>query len=349
MRTSHCLGFAAVLRAVGFLDGVVLWLGVVVVLFHSQLAVAQDAGVTESNEAPPEAAGDTLTTAVLAAMGGAPEAKTFGAAIQRVTRQKRAHLEGLRGQVHTPAVGLDDVQLAIGCIGLTPACLDLAAEQLDVDDIILPVLERAGEEEVVFSLLRFDRATKSLVETGRKVTTNTETDLLEPIDAMLRELYGLPPAPVKPPVSERDDSQSDEPPGGGAGALQPQTTDDGSGFPIVPVVVGGVGIVLLGVGTAFALSASGTQTDFDNAPAMRVEDIDRLHELESTGATEATLANVFLGAGLATVVGATVLFFVLDNDDEEGEPSESEPTVSLRPALSPSHVGLSLQGHWGAM
>ncbi len=289
------------------------------------------------------AAQDNENTSVLLAHGGAPEVQAYGSSVQRAARVRTLQLAS-DGQVHAPSVTLVDLQLAVGCMGLTPDCLDLVAEQLDADELIVPVIERAGKQ-VLLSLIRYERNRKRVREAVRELPVESEPELLQAIEPMVRELFGLPTnegqqeggvsheLTSKKKTNADVDSAADRP----SRDSRDRSAEDSSGaLQLVPWVVGGLGVASLGVGIFFAVSTSNTQAEFDRAPAMTAADVMHLRDLKAKGSTEATLSNVFIGAGAGLLLSGALLYLLVEPDSDEH--------VTLTPALGPGHAGLTLQG-----
>lgn len=132
-------------------------------------------------------------------------------AVDRLLRSRidRLGVLNVQGSV---ALDIAEVQLALGCVGETAECLSPVAEQVGVEVLILPNLDRAAEE-VVLSIGRFDARDGQLRRVVRRVRgEQAETELLDSIEGALRELFDLPmpeedsialdeiePPPVTPP------------------------------------------------------------------------------------------------------------------------------------------------------
>src|SRR5215470_8689336 len=122
----------------------------------------------------------------------------FAAAIERVLR---AELERLKAAdlAKTPALKLSDLQLAVGCAAETPVCLDQIAKQLEIQAIVYANVNRAGDEKVLAISLFEARTGRDPKRVLRRAAGESGDDaLLEMIEPMVRELYGLPPTPVEP-------------------------------------------------------------------------------------------------------------------------------------------------------
>jgi len=159
----------------------------------------------------------------------------------------------------------------------------------------------------------------------RRVTAfpDANPDLVAKAEGRLAEL-ALPP--VEPPPGPED-----PPPGGGE---KPPVEPPVEGPNLVPWVLIGGGGLLLGTGVAFGAVASGTESDFHAAT-----DNDRRRELQSTGNTQAVLADVFMLAGVAAL-GTGVVLWLLDDDEAPG----SSGQVHVAPVFFEGGAALTVGG-----
>ncbi len=138
----------------------------------------------------------------------------------------------------------------------------------------------------------------------------------------------------------------DAPPGAGAaavsstGAVGADARGHGNGHRTLGLVVGGVGIVGLGIGTVFALSAKSKYDDSVKlcspadknlcpAPGVTLRD-----QARSAG----TVATVAFGVGGAALIAGAVLFFTAPSGSTE------TPRVAVVPAAAPGSAGLVVVG-----
>jgi hypothetical protein len=122
----------------------------------------------------------------------------------------------------------------------------------------------------------------------------------------------------------------------------PSTGDPGSTQRMIGLVVGGVGLVSLGVGSAFGLVAMGKENDATHNHCQS----DGVH-CDSTGLqlgqdahTDATASTVFFVVGGAALAGGLVLYFTAPKGD--GAPT----TVGLRAAPTRGGAAFGLEGAW---
>jgi hypothetical protein len=111
----------------------------------------------------------------------------------------------------------------------------------------------------------------------------------------------------------------------------------------VGLVLGGVGVVGVGIGTVFGLFASSAWSDATsacggNTSACVDQASGRSHH--DTAVTDGTISTVGFIAGGALLAGGAVLFFTGRRASEDGAPRG----VSLVPTVAPGHGKLSLVG-----
>lgn len=129
--------------------------------------------------------------------------------------------------------------------------------------------------------------------------------------------------------------------------LSSPTHETGSSRRTLGYVVGGVGLVGIGVGTAFALAIHSKVSDRDNAnrcsatASCSSSDRTLIERLTSDARTDATVANVGFIAGSAALLGGLALVIT-------GLPQESRATgkVEVQPWLTHSTGGIGVGGQW---
>jgi hypothetical protein len=133
-----------------------------------------------------------------------------------------------------------------------------------------------------------------------------EAMLLESVDPMLRELFGL--SPPKPKLISTIESPLD--------------------LPVPSMVAGGVGVASLITAGVLGLISQSTESDYASAPVSTKPEIDNAVMLRDRGEGQAAAANVFLAVGIAALVaGAALLFF-------PGK-AEEEPALAGVPSGDP--------------
>lgn len=320
--------------------------------YFAVVVVALAGGVTlgppralAQQDAPGSDRGPT-TTVLQTTVSSEDDAGTAGA----VERTIRARLDalGVVDTAGTPGLGLEDLQLAVGCVGETPECLQAVAEQLEVDALLLSSLDRA-DDTLVLTLTFFRSEDRSTTEVVRQASgEQAENELLDSIDGALREMFDLPPAPeAEEPTTTGDDdtaaagAAAREGDGSAGGDASVQAEADG-GLSPVPFIVAGAGLAALAVGVGFGVKSQNTEDEYANIEPATAAEADRALSKLDDAEREARIANAMFGVGGALVAGGAVLFFVLDRPGEA-----PERQVRVTPSVSPHAGGVVLSGSFG--
>lgn len=215
-----------------------------------------------------------------------------------VDRLLRSRLDALEVVAVQGSVALDiaDVQLALGCVGETPECLAQVAAQIGVAVLILPNLDRAGDE-LVLSVARFDAADGQLRRAVRRARGDqAETEILDAIDGALRELFDLPPAALEPDPDPED-------------VDAPATTPTRQPDPVLPSITLGAGVAVLGAGIVTGVLHRG-EADAYAVPPSTAEDVAERQGHRRSAEDLALATNVLVVAGGAIAAAGVVWLLV---------------------------------------
>ena len=290
-------------------------------------------------EAEPAAAPVPAKVAVFRTATPDPALHDLAEALDPVVLSEVGKAQGLSIGARPP-LDLSATQLALDCVGETAACLTSVASQADVELLLAPSLERAGDETVV-TLLYYDaRFPGALRNASRRHRgQNVERAVLDSVPALLRELIGTPepPPPAEaepaPITAEATLAAVETEPSGGDAYDRP--------FPVVPVVLGVAGLALVGTGVAFGIAAKATEDDYAALPLGDVDEIERADERFEKAEDQALIANIgIIGGAAVFAFGAVLLALELTSD----EPAQEQ--VRLSPVLAPGHAGLALTGRF---
>lgn len=299
-------------------------------------------------------------TTVLKTTTSDPASSGLSAAVESVVRSETRALDVVDLST-TPAMELSELQFAVGCVGESPDCLRQVAEQLQVQVLLLSSVERAGDALVIqASLFRVD-AEDSQRATRRVYGPDSEARVLDEVPELLRELFGLPPAPeqtdaaAEAPASEAtaaEDSASEPSDERDAQTLQAAETlypegeagSGSAGIPLLPIVVAGFGVVAIGAGVTLGLASQGSEDAFQRSGMTTMADVDAALESHADATTQATLANVLLGTGAALTIVGGALFFVMRSDG-----SSETDQLSWMPVFHRGGAGVQVSGHFGEM
>lgn len=160
-------------------------------------------------------------------------------------------------------------------------------------------------------------ADKALADKARARVTTLRAELAKPPDKPPDRPPDKPPdkPPVEPPV---------EPP---------------SDFPIGPVVTMAAGGVVLATGVVFAVLAGGTHDEFEAATTSADK-----RDLQSTGRTQALVADIGMAVGGAALVGGVLWLLLAPAPADEATVVPLGDGWRLAPAVAPGHAGLVLGG-----
>ncbi|HKP57450.1 MAG TPA: hypothetical protein VJV78_12050 [Polyangiales bacterium] len=236
-----------------------------------------------------------------------------------------------------PALDLPSVQLAIDCVGETADCLRAAAQQTESEGLLAPSVRREGDAMAVTLLCYQPSESMPIRRVQRRYTGDRQGEqALAGVEGMLSELFPAPPEPP-PSAAEPAAAQSpapivSPPP---AASAQPAAS---RGVPIVPVILGSVGVALLGTSLALGLMSQASEDAYNDIEVSDDDSADRAQEKLDAAETQATAANITLGVGIgALVAGGVFLFWQLK---ERGD----ERHASVVPHLARGELGLTLHG-----
>jgi hypothetical protein len=285
--------------------------------------VAQEATGGASSAADPADREAPLPTAAQVQLRvGDPSLQSLGAALQRIVRSELEGLGTLR-MSGTPALPLEDLQLMIGCLGETDECFAAMATQLEVDVVVLPSLDRVGDERVL-TVVAFDRRDNRR-RSARRAHPDDEA-LAGSVRSLLRELYELPPEPEPEPLPPVEPREPVEAPSRGPG--------------IVPgVVIGAVGLATLGAALGVGLASGRAEDDYREASVRTVEEVDAALARRSDAARLGTTATALYVAGGALTIAGVVLAVLFGREKED-----DARALRLVPQVGPSSIGLVVGG-----
>ncbi len=206
--------------------------------------------------------------------------------------------------------------------------IKIADQPLELDDKGRAFLE-AGRHPVTVSADGYQTLTAELEVKGGE--SKELIYVLQKARAPETELAAAPAAALPAAASPASTADSASAPG------SERAEDTGGGFPLVPVVVAGVGGAMLIGAAVTGVMALVEQSELEQKCRDDVCDPD-LESTKQSADTLATVTDVLWVAGVLTVGTGVVLHFVLP-----GEPSES---ASVTPVVGPSVAGLCLDGRF---
>lgn len=286
--------------------------------------VDPSAALAEEEQAAP-------ATAVLKTQSSHSDDRGAASAVERVLRARLDDLPVVE-VAGTPELSLEDLQLAVGCMGDNPACLSAIAEQLEVDALLLSALDRAGDARVL-TLVFFDSRNDQRESVVRRVEgARAESALLDGINPQLHELFGLP-APAEPEVAEAPPPPGDE------------VTE--SGLPVLPMVLMGAGVAALAGGGALVALAQNNEDEYAGLEVRTDEEATQANDLFNKADRQTKAAyGLFAGGGALAATGM-ILFFVMNGD--RTEEAEDGAALSVTPTFGAGGLGVRLAGSFGGV
>lgn len=262
-------------------------------------------------------------TAILrtTASGAADEARVD--AIERVLRAKVDELEVIEN-AGTPALGVADLALAVGCLGETDDCYRAIAAQLEVDALLLSDFASLEDEQVLTVRLFDARSGETITRSATVEVAHGEVRMLERIEPLVRELYGLPPRVTSPSAEV-----------GTRG-------EEGRRRSPWAFVTAGAGLGALAAGTVLAFRARDKESEYAGLVPNTVAEADEAHRLLDDARRNALFANMLFAAGGALTVTGLILFFVLDRGADR-------ETIEVAPYGAPDGGGLVFSGRFGSL
>lgn len=232
------------------------------------------------------------------------------------------------------ALDLAEVQLALGCDAASSACLTAVAEELGAPRLVIPRLERQGDE-LLLQVDVFDAAEgRRTAQAERRAPVASVGRLLDEVDGLARELL----APEEPEPTEITDPTGPTEPHPAPVAPAPDRGPDG-GRVGAAATVAALGAIALGVGLGFGAWAQGTADRYADAPLGSEADAAAALGLLRDAQAQASAANVLFVAGGA-LLAAGVVWIAIELATGGGE----EPSARLSPILGEGLAGLTLSG-----
>jgi hypothetical protein len=261
------------------------------------------------------------------------------------SRLTRALLAGADGE--TPRLAdtpLGEAASLLECNAAERACLDSMAQAMEARALLAASVHPAGQK--LSARLTFHRRGQEPVtrEVDLPADLEAAAALLErQVRALIRGEPAVSETVVPSPSAVADRSPE---PRADTAISQSAAGEEPAGFSLGRVrpwtwALAGGGLVLAGVGTAFALKASGLEDDVESAPRQTVADLEHLQDLEEEGDSATRLSGVLLiGGGAALVTGAVLI--VMQGMSPSGE--ERGGAITLSPTALRGGAGLVLSG-----
>jgi len=297
----------------------------------------------------PAQAQDTPSAVVLRTQVRDENLTSMGRALARVVRSKLGELDTWRVD-GTPDLDLEDIQLAVGCMGETSDCLRLVAEQLGVSVLVVPSLDHAGENTVLgLTLYRTDVDPPLATATRQLGGADSDGGVEQAAHAALVELLG-----------DRPEWWSDGPPDSNAASdthdvLDTPDDDATSGQDEAPAS-GGLfryrwgwltasgGVALLAIGAGLGLASQNNDDSYGSAPTSTRAEVDHALSLYSKAQRQGRAANaLFALGGVAVGTGLVGMLLGLRSQPRE------QARLSVLPVVGPGTLALRVSWNLGGV
>lgn len=267
---------------------------------------------------------DHTPTSVIFKIAGSPELRDLADATGRLIRVE-VDRTGVVRTAGTPALFLEDLQMALGCLGETTACLRVVASELRVETLLYASLERAGGR-LTLTLVYFD-GTESRMVTDSIAAPAPDNAILESVAPLVREVFGLPPLPPIAAVARVTP---------GAGAAR---ESDGRGLRTGAFVAAGVAVVAVGASAVFFHDASRSEERYREAPVGTIAQADAALRTRSRAESSGRAGVALVSVGGAAAVTAVVLGLLCHTRHPR-----DQARVEASVLVGPTELGLTLRG-----
>lgn len=241
----------------------------------------------------------------------------------------------------TPALYLEDLQMALGCLGETPECLSVVAQELNVVRLVYATLTRSGAR-LLLTLVYFDGADVRLVTRGVEAPA-PDAAILDAVPAMVREVFGLVPLSVDPrTVAEAETNPTPTTDVGPVAEPSERATQrDPHGVRMGAYISGGVAVASLAAGAVLLARRQSAEDEYRTTPTDTAAGVDDALAARDRGLRLGNAAVGVLAVGGAAAV-SSVLLGVLTR--KRAGSQDEPPPVSASVVVGPGVVGLHVRG-----
>jgi len=232
---------------------------------------------------------------------------------------------------------LSDVELAVGCSGTAPTCLQAIAGMLEASGLVLRRM-RSTPDGLVLALTWFDPSSGDAPTTIEAVAPDA-LRLAGALPREVRRLFGVPEpvvAAVEEPVMEPAPRVRPAP-----GVI---LEVERPGAPVLPLVVASTGAAVLAVGVVFGLLSADAQNTYATTPVRTPAEADDALAAFDEARSRALVANVLygVGGGLLLVGASWLVVELMVGRGPSAEPGSPRASVGIAPL--PGGVVFALQG-----
>jgi len=312
----------------------------------------------------PAQAQDAPNAVVLRTQARDENLTSMGRALARVVRSRLGELDTWRVD-GTPDLGLEAIQLAVGCMGETSDCLRLVAEQLGVSVLVVPSLDHAGENTVLgLTLYRTDVDPPLATATRQLGGADSHGGVEEAAHAALVDLLGDRPewwsedhqgAGAASDTHDVLDTPGDDAASDTHDVLDTPDDDATSGHDEAPASSGlfryrwgwltaSGGVALLAIGAGLGLASQNNDDSYGSAPTSTRAEVDHALSLYSKAQRQGRAANaLFALGGVAVGTGLVGMLLGLRSQPRE------QARLSVLPVVGPGTLALRVSWNLGGV
>ena len=236
----------------------------------------------------------------------------------------------------TPALYLEDLQMALGCLGETPECLTVVAQELGVSRLVYGSLERSGAR-LLLTVAYFDGPQVRVVTRGVEAPA-PDAAILDTIPPLVREVFGLSPLPTEAPTVVAAPQQATPPVA--RPTPSPREPRSPQGVRAGAYVSAGVALASLGAFVYAGTQHRAAEDDYRSATTDTPADVDA-----ALGERERAIRLGRAATSMAAVAGASAVSAVVCGIlARKRSQRRDEPAVSASVLIGPRVVGLSIGG-----
>ncbi len=264
-----------------------------------------------------------------------PKLQELGAALDPVVLSELQTVPSIEIAAR-PSLDLPAMQLAIDCVGEVTECMAAVSREAGVEGLVAPVLRSDGDQ-VLVTLLHYDVALNELKGVTRALTGRSVAQaMMDAVPEMVREAFSLAPEPAPVPTE----------PHAVAPAQSADTQSEAQGqrplVRLLPFVLGGAGVALIGVGLGLGISSQHLEDVYKKTNIDSRADVNRALDTLDKAERRALSANILFGVGGAAIASGIVTWLLLRPKAEASDSNQA--SLKFAPAITTSQVGLSLSG-----
>lgn len=248
-------------------------------------------------------------------------------------QQDRAEMGRSRAQALEPKLSRLSLQVSADARSIEGYQVKRGEDIVDPSLWGVPVPVDPGEYAIVISAPGYQ-------EYALKVRVEGEGKTVE---AQLPALVKAKAEAVPPPAPPDEPPPVDAPPQQQPGPVADGGSGDGSGQRTAGIIIGGLGLAGIAVGSVFGFQAISKNDDAEKfCPRGSKCDSQEGVDLTEDAKSAATVSNIAFGVGAAALIGGLVLYFTAP--EKTASAFVHEPRWRVAPIFGGSTTGLGIQG-----